>query len=587
LLIGRRSRTTRYTVLFVIVALCATILPTGLAAASVPAPTIYPNGGIYSSATIVTLSNIASGATAYYTTNGSNPKTSSVAIAFTGAFTISQSSTVKAAVYDPAEGWSSVVSASFVIQNQSKPEAPTISPNGGAYDEAQSVTLGNIASGDTAYYTTDGTNPKTSGTSVAYTGAFTISQSKTVKAATHDPSTGWSDMASASFVIDIESAPEAPTISPNGGAYDEAQSVTLGNIASGDTAYYTTDGTNPKTSGTSVAYTGTFTIDESATVKAATHDPVNGWSSIASASFVIEEAGVEAPTINPNGGAYDEAQSVTLGNIASGDTAYYTTDGSNPKTSSTSVAYTGAFTISQSKTVKAATHDPVLGWSSIASASFSITDSIPDDNDEVAQLKEKFAKAVNKNQWKQAQQILQQIRKLVEKGTQEDQLAELKEQLIDAVNNNQWDEAEDLLKQIIKLENSDWAYEQLGQIYKDKGKKNVCVFAKGNELSFDVQPQIINDRTMVPVRKIGNALGVSDDNINWNPNGGVVTIKDGNNTIILQNNVTNIYLNGKSYETDVAPQIRDGRMLVPLRAVSEMFNHTVKWYPTGKIVSIS
>ncbi len=50
---------------------------------------------------------------------------------------------------------------------------------------------------------------------------------------------------------------------------------------------------------------------------------------------------------------------MTIGNIYG--TAYYTTDGSNPETSSTRIAYTGAFTVYQSETIRPSTTAPPAG----------------------------------------------------------------------------------------------------------------------------------------------------------------------------------------------------------------------------------
>ncbi len=66
--------------------------------------------------------------------------------------------------------WSSVASATFTISGSSSLYTPVISPDGGSYTTAQSVTIGNIYG--TAYYTTDGTSPETSGTRIAYNGAL-------------------------------------------------------------------------------------------------------------------------------------------------------------------------------------------------------------------------------------------------------------------------------------------------------------------------------------------------------------------------------------------------------------------------------
>ena len=465
-------------------------------------------------------------------------------------------------------------------------QLPVIYPNGGTFTAAQSVTISNIAYGDTAYYTTDNSNPTTSGTAVTYTGAFTVSQSETVQAAVYDAVTGWSAVASALFSISSASPIQAPVIYPNGGTFTTAQSVTIGNIPYGYTAYYTTDGSNPTASGTATPYTGAFTVSQSETVQAALHG-ASGWSAVASAWFSISSASsIQAPVICPNGGTFTTAQSVTIGNVASGDTIYYTTDGSNPTTSGTATPYTGAFTVSQSETVQAVAHDSVSGWSAVTSATFSINSQSGSDSDQIAQLKQEFAAAINNNQMAQAIQILQQIKQLVKQGSSESQLNNLKQQLIDAVNSEKWAKAEEILKQIIKIENSGWAYTQLGQVYQQQGNNNINVFSNGNQVNFDVQPIIVNGRTMIPIRQAANAFGLSDNNVNWNSNG-TVTINNGSNRILIRKNARQVSLNGASYDTDVPAQIVNGRMMVPLRAIGQLFHKNVQWYPNGKIVSIS
>jgi hypothetical protein len=62
----------------------------------------------------------------------------------------------------------------------------------------------------------------------------------------------------------------APTLSPNGGFFGGSVGVTLSSIYPGATVLYTTDGTDPRTSGTAVSYIGPFTISATATISAAT-----------------------------------------------------------------------------------------------------------------------------------------------------------------------------------------------------------------------------------------------------------------------------------------------------------------------------
>lgn len=86
--------------------------------------------------------------------------------------------------------------------------------------------------------------------------------------------------------------------------------------------------------------------------------------------YVNPAAALAAPVITPNGGSYTTSQNVTI--TGSGGTIYYTTDGSDPRTSGTKIKYTGAFTINQTTTVRAAVNN-AAEWSPVSSAVFTIT----------------------------------------------------------------------------------------------------------------------------------------------------------------------------------------------------------------------
>ena len=68
-------------------------------------------------------------------------------------------------------------------------------------------------------------------------------------------------------------------------------------------------------------------------------------------SLTHPAAAVETPTFNPEAGTYAEAQNVTISCATNGATIYYTTDGTDPTTSSTQ--YTEAIAVSQTMTIKA------------------------------------------------------------------------------------------------------------------------------------------------------------------------------------------------------------------------------------------
>ena len=162
----------------------------------VATPTFSPAAGTYTSAQSVTISDATSGATIYYTTNGTTPTTSSTA--YTGPITVSSTETLEA-IAVVTGGTSAVASAAYTINLLPVVATPTFSPAGGTYTSAQSVTISDATSGATIYYTTNGTTPTTSSTE--YTGPITVSSTETLKAIA--AATGDDDSAVASAAYNI------------------------------------------------------------------------------------------------------------------------------------------------------------------------------------------------------------------------------------------------------------------------------------------------------------------------------------------------------------------------------------------------
>jgi hypothetical protein len=83
---------------------------------SVAKPTISPNGGSFTGSVSVTLQTATSGASIYYSTNGSTPTQSSTRYA--GAFTLTSSATVKAIAFKSGSSPSVQASANFTVALQ-------------------------------------------------------------------------------------------------------------------------------------------------------------------------------------------------------------------------------------------------------------------------------------------------------------------------------------------------------------------------------------------------------------------------------------------------------------------------------------
>ena len=112
----------------------------------------------------------------------------------------------------------------------------------------------------------------------------------------------------------------------------------------------------------------------------------------------------------------------------------------------------------------------------------------------------------------------------------------------------------------------------------------IKVILDGTELSFDVEPQLINDRTMVPLRVIFEALGAT---VEWDDPTQTVRATKGAKVVVMQINNNEMTVDGNKIILDVPPQLVDSRTLVPVRAVAEGFDAQVDWVDESQSVIIT
>lgn len=116
--------------------------------------------------------------------------------------------------------------------------------------------------------------------------------------------------------------------------------------------------------------------------------------------------------------------------------------------------------------------------------------------------------------------------------------------------------------------------------YADDG---ITVTLNGDKIEFDVQPQLIDNRTMVPLRKIFEAMGAVVD---WDDNTQTVTATKDSERVIATINNKNVYISGETKILDVPPMVVNDRTLVPVRFVAESFGANVDWVDNTQTVVI-
>jgi hypothetical protein len=165
-------------------------------------------------------------------------------------------------------------------------------------------------------------------------------------------------------------ATATPVLSPAGGSYTSAQSVTITDATAGSKIYYTTNGTTPTTGST--LYSGAIPVSATTTIEAIAVAAGYANSAIATATYTISTSlpVTATPVPSPAGGSYTSAQSVTITDATGGSTIYYTTNGTTPTTAST--LYTGAIPVSATTTIEAIAVATGYSNSAVATATYTI-----------------------------------------------------------------------------------------------------------------------------------------------------------------------------------------------------------------------
>jgi len=106
----------------------------------------------------------------------------------------------------------------------------------------------------------------------------------------------------------------------------------------------------------------------------------------------------------------------------------------------------------------------------------------------------------------------------------------------------------------------------------------------GQPLATSVAPVSYNNRTLVPMRDIFEALGAT---IQWHPVTQNVTAQKDLTNITLQINNPIAIINGRRVQLDQPPLVINNRTMVPLRFVAEALDAKVDWNGAAELVAIT
>ncbi len=115
-------------------------------------------------------------------------------------------------------------------------------------------------------------------------------------------------------------------------------------------------------------------------------------------------------------------------------------------------------------------------------------------------------------------------------------------------------------------------------------KDGIEVVLDGKMLAFDVQPTLLDGRTLVPVRAIFEALGAT---VTWDDATQTAIASKGGTEIHITIGEKQMLKNGLVVPLDVGAALVDARTLVPVRAIAESFDCTVEWIDATQTVKIT
>ncbi len=326
-------------------------------------PVLDPPGGLYYTATEVSMSCSNTGATIHYTLDGSTPVPGN-----------GQTNVYDAPILIPAEtsmtlkalatrdGWldSNVVTQDYQVTGTVTIDSLTLTPpplpDGEFYlvepGEFITVAIDSLAIDPidaTLYYTLDNSTPGPDNpSSFVYTTGDQIPLDSPTWITFRAYLTDWLPSETFSHYYDVRTR---TTIIPfgNGTVFDPAPgysttaisvSISTQTNPAGAAIYFTTDGSDP-IADPMYLYTDPISVSETTTIKAIAQYPGLYPSEIHTGSFTITGT-VDAPTFDPLPGSYENPVDLVISTALSETSIYYTLDGTEPSDiSPTSILYTG------------------------------------------------------------------------------------------------------------------------------------------------------------------------------------------------------------------------------------------------------
>jgi hypothetical protein len=109
----------------------------------------------------------------------------------------------------------------------------------------------------------------------------------------------------------------------------------------------------------------------------------------------------------------------------------------------------------------------------------------------------------------------------------------------------------------------------------------------GETVTMDAAPYIANSRTMVPIRYVANACGISEEDITWNDSTKTATINGLNTVVTIKMGSNTIQTSNGTITMDTVAVNSNGRIYVPLRFIANALGANVAWDASTKTITLT
>lgn len=365
----------------------------GSSTESVATPTFNPEGGTFTEAQNVTISCATSGATIYYTTDGTTPTASSDV--YSSAISVSTTTTIKAMGVKSGMDNSSVASATYSFPTHYAniaawkadhtatstevsfidSDVTVLYQNGNTLfvQDATSALMiyGNVGQ---TYQNGDVISGGLVGTFTLYSGMVELIPTATLAAGVAGTAIE-PTIVTAAQIDNNYSTYESQFVRINGITFDADHIFNISNTA-GRKATFTQDGTQ-------LTCFDNFKVLAGLEVNEGDEADIIGFVAINNGTkqifprstddIILSIAPTEpvaTPTFTPEGGTYTEAQTISIACATDGATIHYTTDGTAPTASS--AVYSTPVSVAETMTIKAIAMKEGMNNSEIAEATYTI-----------------------------------------------------------------------------------------------------------------------------------------------------------------------------------------------------------------------